>query len=201
MHLAKIFLQNNWVLCLLLILSVGCRSLKNLAPSEYAVEQLIKEDFHKLSGTYHNHTDTVFGKIDGTPYDGRDKRKARLLQRLITNLPNQAYEEDVSVKIEFISAKRAIVNAYQHDQLFFTRKIRGKFKGQYFHVRPKVIFAPLIPILYVHHFQRVRIGKLSDGIIVDYSIRMWGFALLAGGDENGRSTAIYKTAEQNTGSY
>jgi hypothetical protein len=51
---------------------------------------------------------------------------------------------------------------------------------------------PFFPVFYVHNFEQVRIGKVENDIVVDHTIKMWGFSLIAGGSDSGRSTSIYK---------
>ena len=173
-------------------ISIGCRPLKNLSPTTYSIEPIKKGEFEKLNGKYHDIQDTVFGRIDHYPWRGVDENNRRLIDRLFVFYPNKAYEKEVAVEIKFVSYKRATVNAYQNGTILFTKDIHGKFKKGYFYVRPKIFIIPFFPILYWHNFERVRIGKVGDNIIVDHTLKSWGFALFAGGSDNGLSTSIYK---------
>ncbi len=182
------------VLILLILISlIGCQPLKNMSSNDYQIVNLKKHDFKKLNGIYKNTQDTVFGQIVHMPYRGINENNRNLLDRLFIFLPDKAYEENVTVKVEFISKRQANVSAYQNGQIFLSKKIRGKFKDGYFYVKPKIFLIPFFPIFYVHNFERVRVGKVKNDIIIDHTIKMWGFALFAGGSDSGRSTSIYKS--------
>jgi len=178
---------------IILNLTTGCQPLKNMSSNDYLIDNLQNNDFVKLNGTYKNSQDTVFGKIAHMPYRGINENNRNLLDRFFIFFPDKAYENDVTVKFEFISKRQANVCAYQNGQIFLSKKIRGKFKNGYFYVKPKIFLIPFFPILYVHNFERVRIGKFENDIVVDHTIKMWGFALFAGGSDSGQSTSIYKT--------
>ncbi len=200
-NLRKLFdfkgLHTNGLLILLILTSsTGCQSLKNMSSNDYQIDNLKKYDFEKLNGIYKNTQDTVFGEIVHKPYRGINENDRNLLERLFIFLPDKAYEENVTVKIEFISKRQANINAYQNGQMFLSKRIRGRFKDGYFYVKPKIFLIPFFPILYAHNFERVRIGKVENDIIVDHTIKAWGFALFAGASDSGRSTSIYKADKQ-----
>lgn len=176
----------------LIIISVGCRPLKNLTPTTYQIEPIKKNEFAKLNGRYNDIQDTVFGKIEHNPGRGIDENNRRLLDRLFIFYSDKAYDKGTTVEINFISNKKATVNAYQNGTILFTKNIRGKFKKGYFYVRPKIFIIPFFPVFYWHNFERVRIGKIGNDIVVDHTLKSWGFALFAGGSDNGLSTSIYK---------
>jgi len=173
-------------------ISISCRPLKNLSPAAYAIEPIRKGEFAKLNGRYNDIQDAVFGKMEHYPGRGQDENNRRLIDRLFNFYPDKADENGISVELKFTSNKRAIVNAYQNGTVLFTKVIHGKFKNGYFYLRPKIFIVPFFPILYWHDFERVRIGKIGDNIIVDHTLKSWGFALFAGGSDNGLSTSIYK---------
>jgi len=181
---------------LLMTISIGCRPLKNLSPTTYSIEPIKKGEFAKLNGKYNNIQDTVFGKIEHYPGRGIDENNRMLIDRLFVFYPDKAYENGITVEIKFTSNKSATVNAYQNGTILFTKDIQGKFKNGYFYVRPKIFIIPFFPILYWHNFERVRIGKVGNNIIVDHTLKSWGFALFAGGSDNGNSTSIYKSMEK-----
>ena len=191
----KEFFRYNFFFFTALVISIGCKPVRNLCPPEYSIDKLNKVDFLKLNGTYNNRQDTAFGQIIHQPY-GENQNNRTLIDRLFVFFPDKAYEKDVSVKIKFISKKKAIVYGYQNDQIFFSKKIRGKFKKGYFYIRPKVYLIPFFPVFYMHNFERIRIGKQSNNLIIDHSIRMWGIFLIVGGADKGISTSIYKTLEK-----
>lgn len=178
--------------CLISFLMIGCKGLKDLSTKNVKVEKINQQNFKELNGTYSNRQDTVFGGIEHRPYRGVNEYNKTLLDRLFIFYPNETYHDSVIIKLDFISSKKARVQALKNDSIIFSRDIRGKIKRGYFYVRPRILMIPFFPVLYVHNFQRIRIGMVNDGIIIDHTIRMWGFALFAGASENGRSSAIYQ---------
>ncbi len=192
----KRLLIKGLLIFLILNSTTGCQPLKNMSSNDYLIDNLQKNDFVKLNGIYQNSQDTVFGQIVHMPYRGINENIRNLIDRLFIFYPDKAYESNVTVKFEFISKRQANVSAYQNGQIFLTKKIGGKFKNGYFYVKPKMFLIPFFPVLYVHNFERVRIGKVENDIVVDHTIKMWGFALFAGGSDSGRSTSIYKTEKQ-----
>jgi len=181
---------------ILLLISVGCRPLKNLSPTTYSIEPIPENELTKLDGRYSDLQDTVFGKIEHFPARGMDENNRRLLDRLFNFYPNKAYEKGTTVEIKFTSNKNATVNAYQNGTILFTKNVHGKVKKGYFYVRPKIFIIPFFPVFYWHNFEKVRIGKIGNDIIVDHTLRSWGFALFAGGEDTGRSTSIYKALKE-----
>jgi hypothetical protein len=177
---------------LIIIISMGCRPLKNLTPATYKIEPINKNEFTKLNGRYKNIQDTVFGKIEHYPGRGIDENNKGLLDRLFIFYPNNVYNKETTVEINFISNKKATISAYQNGAFLFTKTIRGKFKKNYFYVRPKVFIIPFFPVFYWHNFERVRIGKIGNDIILDHTLNSWAFVLIAGGSDSGFSTSIYK---------
>jgi len=180
---------------IILILS-GCSSLTDLSQNNYDILQLNENNYENLNGLYKNYEDTVFGKIIHSPSRGMDETKRKLLDRLFVSIPNEAYNKNIIVEFKFISKKEAIINAYQKDSLLFTKSINGKLKNGYFYVKPRVFIIPFFPIFYWHNFERVRISKSNNNLIVDHSLKMWGFALIAGGSDNGLTTSIYLKEEK-----
>lgn len=175
----------------LVLISSGCSSLKNLSPDTFQIEPIKGSDFTKLNGRYENYQDTVFGKLNNYYYGVIDNEK-RLLDRLFIFYSRKAYSKETTVEISFVSKKKAIVRAYKNDTVLFKKNIRGKFKNGYFCASPKMFILPFFPFAYVHKFQRARIGLYENNLVVDHSFKSWGFALIAGGSEQGTSTSIYK---------
>lgn len=188
--------QIRLLIIFLVTISIGCRPLKNLSPTTYSIEPIQKGEFAKLNGKYNDIQDTVFGKMEHYPGSGIDENNKRLIDRLFIFYPNKASEKGITVEIKFTSNKKATVNTYQNGTILFTKNIHGKFKNGYFYVRPKIFIIPFFPILYWHNFERVRIGKIQDDIIVDHTLKSWGFAFIAGGSDNGLSTSIYKRRKE-----
>ncbi len=173
-------------------MSVGCQTLSNLSPETIAVEPLEKSDFAKLNGRYCDAQDTVFGHIRQYPKPASLPNERSLARRLFFSHNDWHEYEEKSVELTFTSQKKATVSLYQNDSLIYTKYIRGKFRDGYFYVRPKILFIPFFPVFYVHRFERARLGKMGNDLVVDHSICSTGFALLGGGSNNGRNTAIYR---------
>lgn len=192
----KRYIFNCLIILIIFTVSEGCSPLQNLSPADYSVDRISKKDYQVFNGTYNNRQDTVFGKIVHIPYRGIDENNLSLADRLYIFFPDQAYGEGVTMKFEFISKNKAIVSAYQNGEAIFTKNLRGRIKKNYFYVRPRLFFVPFFPVVYVHDFERVRIGKIENDIIVDHTIKMWGFALFAGGSDSGLTTSIYKMIDR-----
>lgn len=181
----------------ILILNFACKPLEDLSPSNRNLELIGKEDFQLLNGTYKNHQDTVFGMIRHSPYRAIEENDRSLIDRLFVFVPDKkGYYKDTSVKIEFISKRSALVKAYRNGSLLFEKKLRGKFKKGYFYVNPRAYIIPFFPLYYVHNFERVRLAKYNGNLIVDHTKMLWGFALMAGGSDYGRSSSIYAKTEK-----
>lgn len=171
---------------------IGCKPLVNLNPNDLYIERLNDKNCHLINGFYANAQDTAFGRIVHTPDIGgyKDYRN-RLLERFFIALPGKVYERDVVVKLTCLSKTKINVTALRQDNELFSRNIRGKYKNGYFYLRPKFIFIPFFPIYYVHNFERARISKTENTIIIDHTISMWGFAIFAGAGDFGNSTSMY----------
>jgi hypothetical protein len=176
-------------------ITIGCGPLKNLGPSTYIIEPIEKSDYAKLNGTYLDIQDTVFGNTVQLPKRGIDVNNRRLLDRLFIFYPNGANDDGTIVNIKFCSNREAIVSAHLSGSVVFTKIIHGKFKNGYFYLRPKVLIIPFFPVFYRHNFERVRLGKMGDDIVVDHSFLWMGFALIDGGSSHGRVTSVYKQAK------
>jgi len=171
---------------------ISCSPLSNLTSPEYLVENLSKENYQELNGTYRNYQNKAFGEIIHHPGRGKDENNISLLNRLYIFAPKESYNKDIEVKINFVSPKKADINLKLNGENINSRKIKGRFKKGYFYLKPKALIIPFFPVLYVHDFERIRIGKINEDLVVDHSIKSWGFALFAGGSDSGRNTAIYK---------
>ncbi len=180
------------ILFTIYFLFIGCKPLANLNPNDLYIEQLNEKNCHLINGFYSNNQDTAFGKIVHTP--GKERLKDyrnKLLERFFIVLPGEVYEKGVVVQIKCLSKTKINVTALQQGNEVFTRNIRGKYKNGYFYLRPKIIFIPFFPIYYVHNFERARISKTANSIMIDHTIRMWGFSIFAGSGDSGNSTSMY----------
>ena len=192
----KYSLVKNYILYILsILLLTACTPLANLSPAKYPIEPIKKEEFQKLNGTYKNFQDAVFGQVEHFPDNVKNGNNKCLIERLFMIFPNKTYKS-TTVEIKFISRKKAVVNAYQNDTIIFSKKIRGRFKKGYFYIRPKILIIPFYPILFGYGFERTRIGKSGNDLVVDYTIKSWGFLLIAGGEERGATTSIYKSIKK-----
>ena len=105
----------------------------------------------------------------------------------LINLSNEKW-----IKIEFNTQETATISMYHNDKFLFSKDIHGKFKNGYFYLQPKVYVIPFIPLIFGYNFQRTRIGKTTDeGLLIDYKVNRWGFALIAGSQESGNASSIY----------
>lgn len=181
---------------ILILISIGCKPLKNLSPTTYSIEPIPVNELTRLDGRYNNFQDTVFGKIEHFPLGGGVENNRTLLDRLFVNYPENGYDKWMFIEIKFTTNKNAVVYAYQNGALLFSKNIRGKLKNGYFYLRPKMFIIPFFPVFYWHNFERIRIGKTGNDIVVDHSLMSWGFALFAGGSDYGLSTSIYKGLEK-----
>lgn len=176
---------------LLSIIYSGCSSLKNLSPTTFQIESIKENGFAKLNGRYENTQDTVFGKTNNY-YLGEIDNNKSLLDRLFIFYPRKTYSKETTVEISFVSNKKATIRAYQNETILLTKNIRGKFKKGYFYVRPKIFIVPFFPVFYWHNFESARIGIIGNDIVIDHTLKSWGFVLIEGGSERGLSTSIYK---------
>lgn len=158
------------------------------------IEHLANTDFEKLSGKYQNIYDTIFGRIKHNPTNVSDKNIA-LTDRLFNFHPGKHLDNNSIIEFQFVSSRRAKVNYYHNDSLMFSKKLRGRIMNGYFYGRPKFLLIPFMPIFYWHNFQRVRISKIGDDLIVDHTLNFLGFVIIAGSSQRGRSTTIYKRAK------
>jgi hypothetical protein len=179
------------LLILLLILSISCKPLKNLSPQNFEVEKIKKGEYEKLNGVYYNNQDTVFGNFIHLPGDHIDPKKIELINRLFFFFDENNWGKESSVELNFLSNKKAVVNCYQNDSLVYSKIIKGKLKKNYFYVRTTIFIIPFYPVFYWHNFEKVRIGKVGNHLIVDHTLNSYGFMLFAGGSINGRTSSIY----------
>lgn len=179
-----------------MLISIGCKPLRNLSPTSYSIEPIRENELKQLDGLYSNYQDTVFGKIEHFPLRGGVENNRTLLDRLFVNYPEMGYDKWILIEIKFTTSKKARVYAYQNGTLLFSKNIRGKLKNGYFYQRPKIFIVPFFPVFYWRNFERVRIWKIGNDIVVDHTLNSWGFALFAGGLDKGRSTSIYKALDK-----
>ena len=187
----------NLIIITFSILAFSCKPLKNHSPSQNLIDVVTKENFSALNGVYKNNQDTVFGKIRHSPHHSKADNNMSLTNRLFILVSDRrGFHHESLVDIEFVSQKLATVKVYRNDSLILTKKLRGKFKNGYFYVNPKMHVIPFFPLYYVHNFERVRLAKYKEDIIVDHTKMLWGFAFMGGGSDYGRSTSIYSRIEK-----
>lgn len=179
----------------------GCKSLSNLASRECPPDSMKWQSFKELSGTYSDKSDTMLGINYHGPGSGRKEPYQRsILDHLFMNVPEEAYrtlsgttipDEERWVEMKFISEKRLIVSAYQNDRFIFARVVRGKLRNGYFYLRPRNFIIPFVPLFLGYYFEKARIGKCGQRLVIDYRLRDWGFALVAGGTDKVHTSSVY----------
>jgi hypothetical protein len=181
-----------FLLLMAVLFMVGCQRLTNLCPAEYEIEKLNEEEFMKLNGVYSNHEDTVFGELSRAPIPRNGSSSENLTHGLYRPVAWKIEGAISSISLEFVSSKRAIIKGYgPTGTLFYTGKLKGKFKNGYFYLRPKIVVIPFFPILYIHRFERARISIANNYLVIDHTINRSGFALMGGGSDRGRITSVY----------
>lgn len=201
-------LLTNWIpliVCIVTFFSTSCTSLSKLGLQDYPKDQLTKNNYHELNGTYFSQNDTIRGELVHFPYDGYSEQERlqnfNILHQLLLSVPQSAFRgEDGQriepnekwITIEFVSKNKAIISLYHNERFVFSKKIHGRFKKDYFYLRPKIWVMPLIPLVFGYDFERARLGKSGDYLTIDYRINMWGFVIAAGSSEKGYASSIYK---------
>jgi hypothetical protein len=192
-----------YILTILTLAATSCKPFLQVGNKNFQIENTTEDEFQKLNGTYSNSFDTTAGKINHFPYDGRnDYGRLTILWQLFQKIPETAWRDENHkminpkekwIKIEFQSKKQATISMYHNDNFVFSKNIHGKFKNGYFYLRAKVYIIPFFPLFFVYNFERTRIGKTTDdNLIIDYKVNRWGFALIAGGEDKGVASSIYK---------
>lgn len=190
---------------LVILLPTSCTSLSKLGLNDYPNDKLSEHNFHELNGIYSNCHDTIIGRLEHAPYDGYSELEMLNSQDIISQLflktPESSFREvngkiikpnEKWIKIEFLSKRKAIVSMYHNDRFVFSKIIHGKFRNGYFYLRPKIFIIPLVPLVFGYYFERARIGKSSEDLLIDHTINMWGFAIAAGSSEKGYTSSVYK---------
>jgi hypothetical protein len=108
-----------------------------MSPPALKIEKATKLDFTKLSGTYHNSIDTSFGEIEHSPKRGIQEDQLKLCDLLFLIPTYSGYNENVFIKLEFISKNKANIEVYDDEGIISSKSIKGKFKNGYFYVKPK----------------------------------------------------------------
>jgi hypothetical protein len=178
---------------LLLFFVSACKPLLNLYSESNQIDKVKKNEYSKLNGRYQDTQEKMFGNIKHNRLKENNKNNRRLLDRLFVFNPQVSEEKPTTVEIIFKTKNKAVINAYQNDSIVFSKKIHGKFKDGYFYLRPKYFIIPIIPIFYWHNFERVRIGKCGNDLIVDHNLKSFVWTFMAGSSDKGQTTSIYKT--------
>ncbi len=189
-----------------ILIQFGCTPLSKIGIENCNIESIEKSDFSVLNGIYKNQHDTVVGELKHSPGNGFDElERLSILNQLFLSVPESAWRDSLGtiiepdekfIQIEFIDSKKAYVSFHHNNDLIFTKKIRGKFKNGYFYLRPKGFIIPLIPLIFGYNFQRTRIGKSGDYLLIDYTVNGWGFALVAGSSDKGYASSRYKVIKR-----
>ena len=195
--------------CIMFILfSTSCTSLTKLGVDDYPNDNLTKKNYSELNGTYSNSHDTIFGKLEHAPFDGYNELELlehqNILNQLFLIVPESSFRSEDKkiidpkekwIKIEFKSSRKAVVSMYHNDKFVFSKNIHGKYKNGYFYLRPKIFIFPGIPLAFGYSFERARLGKSGDNLLLDYSINMWVVAAISGSSDKGYCSSVYKKKE------
>ena len=192
-------MKNAFIFLLFLVASASCTPLSKIELKSHGVTQTSEKDFTKFSGVYKNQPDTVEGHWKHTPYAALPEFAfVSLLEQLFGRTPNRMYRLTylpTEVHLHFETARKFSVRVYQNDSLVFTRYKRGHFKNGYFYVRPRIYIYPLPPLVMGHNFERARLGLSTGGLIMNYSVNRWGFALVAGSEDKAAISAFYRKTQ------
>ena len=180
---------------LLLIVFAGCTPLSKLELKSHGVVGASEASYPLFSGIYKNQPDTVEGHWEHNPYAALSEFAfVSLLAQLFGRTPNRLYRLKplpTEVHLHFETARKFSVNVYQNDSLVFTRYKRGHFKNGYFYVRPRIYIYPF-PLIMGYNFERARLGLAAGGLIMNYAVNRWGFALVAGSEDKAAVSACYR---------
>lgn len=188
---------------ILTFIGSSCMPLSKVGNKGVEVVTLSKDDYKKLDGIYSNELETMVGEIIHLPYYSFQANQGLpILNQLFNNYPQSAWRDkngeiinpkEKWIKIEFQSNKSATVSMYHNEDYVFSKKIHGKFKNGYFYLRPKIYILPFLPLVFGYNFERARIGQTTDkDLIIDYTVKRWGFAIAAGSADKGATSTIYK---------
>lgn len=196
----------KYVLIYIVFLTVGCKSLSKVRNSDIKNDYISKSNFHELNGNYTNQCDTVFGKIkEKAPVVLTELKSTTILDELLWTSPEKSFRgvdgeiirpEEKWIKIEFTSRKKATISMFHNEKFVFSKQIHGKAKKGYFYLRPKVIILPLFPLFFGYSFERTRIGKSGDSLIIDSSGNTWMVAFISGVIHRGYASSIYNKRQQ-----
>lgn len=175
----------------------GCKTLADISSERAMPEHLNKSDFKNLNGYYSNSSTEVVGKRGLYP-GGRWKpvEKSNLLPLLYKRLPaGEVREADTvtreKVQIHFNSPRMAVVSLYRNDSLAYSIRIKGRFKEGFFYLRPKNYAVPFFPVWFGYNAERARMGMAGHGLLIDYRLSMWGFALFGGTDTRVEISSVF----------
>ena len=194
--------STSYIFLALVMILASCKPLSSLGIKKYPADPIRRENLSVLNGIYSNKYDTILGRLSHGPHAGfNPMANTSAVTQLFWSVPEAYYRngngdeirpEDKWVKLEFSTKKKAFVSLYEKETLLFSKKIHGKLKNNFFYLRPKAFVLPFVPLLFGYNFERARIGKSGDNLIIDYSINRWGFALVAGSSDRGYTSSVYK---------
>ncbi len=187
-----------WVM--LIITAAGCKPFQNAGQQHYPVTPVTKKSYTVLNGVYANKPDTTIGKYYHGPNDRRSADfRPHLMDQFFLSQPKTVYQYRDStltdagqwVKLEFSTAKKLTLSLYYRDRFIFSKQLKGRFKNGYFYGRQKFFIIPVYPLFFGYNFQRTRIGKHQDKLLVDLRQRQWVFLIFSGTNDKVRTTALF----------
>lgn len=180
----------NYSILFVLIFITGCQSFSEITIDADSYDVLNNKNYYSLNGTYSNTATQSNSSIEIAPHGGSE-----IEMRLYQIVSNSTYSnkfENKKVEIEFVNAKKGMVFLYENDTLVDKNVFRGKFKDGYFYSRRKGFVVPLIPLIFSYNFNRFRIKKSNNLIIVDYIVNKAAYGVFLGYSEKGSYSGLYE---------
>ena len=169
----------------------SCKSLKNLAFSNQPIDTLSYSGSDLLSGTYSNAPDTSVNKIAIGPHYPSFSQTS-LFNKMSFRKQNTANPEKQKLCISILSKNRLKLILLEENKPVEELTIRGKFASGYFYGRQKIFLLPFIPLLWGYRFERFRIGRSGEHLIINFRTNQWAFGLFFGYSENGTFSGLYR---------
>ncbi|PLX15224.1 MAG: hypothetical protein C0599_17095 [Salinivirgaceae bacterium] len=165
--------------------------MKNLSSTDYKNTFLDKTNFNDLNGSYHNTQDTVYWNMNPNLFS-----ILRWNNKLTTRLPfknnKELYVAD-EIKLSFINHKNLNISVIKNDTLITSKTFKGKLKNGFFQFRTNISLLPFFPIFFQLQYEKVRIGKSNNSLIIDEQFYKGLIILtLPVQDHLEKWTAIYK---------
>lgn len=186
------------VLIIFSALLLGCKSLSKIKTIEIPSENLTELNYNELNGTYSNYPEKFIGGIVKTPKNYHPPISIIGLYGNDFDYSHRLPEWDEKkrkINLKFISNKKLQLTLYQKDSIVGKKVIKGKLKNGFFYSKRKTRIYPIPPLIFGYEFEKFRIGKNKNFIILDYSTNIWVGGFMVGESEKGNYSAIFKRVE------